>query len=221
MTAAETRDQHDVATINLVGGALCLDLANTVEGRDGPDRREALHGPMDLVVWSRRAGILSDQEADQLARQVEADPSVAGQAMARVVELREALYRVFTTIVRQRSPAESDLDIVQRTLAEGLRHARLEPAVGDAIGRFEWRWVDGGEPSIDLIRWLAAASAVDLLRFGRLDRLRQCPGGGEEPCNWLFLDTTRGGNRRWCSMSDCGSRFKWRRQNAKRRAPRR
>ena len=56
MTAAETRDQHDVATINLMGGALCLDLANTVEGREGPDRREALHGPMDLVVWSRQIG---------------------------------------------------------------------------------------------------------------------------------------------------------------------
>ncbi|TIU06903.1 MAG: CGNR zinc finger domain-containing protein, partial [Mesorhizobium sp.] len=27
-------------------------------------------------------------------------------------------------------------------------------------------------------------------------------------CGWLFLDTSRGGKRRWCSMRTCGNREK-------------
>ena len=27
-------------------------------------------------------------------------------------------------------------------------------------------------------------------------------------CGWLFLDSSRGGRRRWCSMSTCGNREK-------------
>ena len=38
-------------------------------------------------------------------------------------------------------------------------------------------------------------------------RVRQCPieSGG---CGWLFLDTSRSGNRRWCDMRTCGNRAK-------------
>jgi CGNR zinc finger len=49
-----------------------------------------------------------------------------------------------------------------------------------------------------------ARQARELLYALFLDRV-QCPG---ERCGWLFLDTTKRGNPRWCSMSECGQEAK-------------
>ncbi|MGH1554964.1 CGNR zinc finger domain-containing protein, partial [Streptomyces sp. L7] len=38
-----------------------------------------------------------------------------------------------------------------------------------------------------------------------LTRVRDCAG---PTCGALFLDTSRPGNRRWCSMGTCGNRAK-------------
>ena len=51
-------------------------------------------------------------------------------------------------------------------------------------------------------------SAGDLLTGPRLDRVRRC---ANLECGWLFLDDSRAGKRRWCSMSACGNRAKARR----------
>ena len=203
--------------INLVGGALCLDFANTVEGREGPERRDAMRAPRDLLLWGRRAGIVPEERGGA----VPPATALAGP-FEQALELREAIYRVFTAIVRGQAPGPVDLDLLQSTLVEGLASARLAPDDTAPDRPYAWRWEERGVPgdparAIDVLRWRASQSAVDLLLRGRLERVRQCPGGGEGPCNWLFIDTTKGGNRRWCSMADCGGRAKWRRQNARRR----
>ena len=61
------------------------------------------------------------------------------------------------------------------------------------------------------------ASAAALLRDGPLDRLRQCPGP-DGWCGWLFLDRSRNGSRRWCSMALCGNPAKMRARAARKRA---
>lgn len=219
MTTSHDTERPGPDTIELVGGALCLDLANTVEGRGGPDRRDAITDAGDLIAWSRRSGALSEEDAAAIATGSVSDTIALERSLTEVFALREAIYRIFTAIADGRAPAEADLEILRLTHADGLLHARLAPGSDDgASDHFAWQWDERGAITLDSVRWRASASAVDLLRYGRLDRLRQCPGGGEGPCNWLFIDTTRGGNRRWCSMSDCGSRSKWTRQNARRRA---
>ena len=50
-----------------------------------------------------------------------------------------------------------------------------------------------------------AGLAIELLGSGERDRIRQCEGDG---CALLFLDLSRSGERRWCSMSGCGNRAK-------------
>ena len=60
-------------------------------------------------------------------------------------------------------------------------------------------------------------SAGDLLAGRRLDRVRRC---ANDQCLWLFLDDSKSGNRRWCSMSACGNRAKAHRHYAKRRGQR-
>lgn len=206
--------ESDPETLELVGGALCLDFANTVEGRGGDAVRDWIGDADDLIRWGEHAGALAREDAARDRK--ERDRS--GRMLAAALSMREAIYRVFTAIVRGEMPLADDLAAVQRSHADGMRHATLAPVSPDDVtGAWTWRWDVGEASPIDMLRWRASASAVDLLRTGRLDRLRQCPGGGVGPCNWLFIDTTRGGNRRWCSMADCGGRAKWTRQNARRR----
>ncbi|NLP83796.1 CGNR zinc finger domain-containing protein [Microbacterium sp. CFH 90308] len=71
-----------------------------------------------------------------------------------------------------------------------------------------WAW-ESGSPR-DALSELVA-SAVDLLRDHPAGRLKECPS-----CGFVFLDTTRNGSRRWCSMEDCGTEEKMRRYIAKR-----
>jgi len=54
--------------------------------------------------------------------------------------------------------------------------------------------------------------AVGLLGPAATGRLRRC---ADPECRMLYLDTSRAGSRRWCSMQRCGNRSKvrahWRR----------
>ena len=50
-----------------------------------------------------------------------------------------------------------------------------------------------------------ARQAVELFGGPERERIRQCEGDG---CALLFLDLSRSGRRRWCSMAACGNRAK-------------
>ena len=65
----------------------------------------------------------------------------------------------------------------------------------------------------------AAGEAIDLVGGELSSRVRECGG---DTCYLLFLDTSRPGNRRWCSMERCGNRHKvrgYRSRQTGRRAP--
>jgi len=69
---------------------------------------------------------------------------------------------------------------------------------------------------LDQMLWPIVRSAVDLLTSREARRVKVCPG--LDDCGWLFLDTSKSGRRRWCSMDSCGSRSKMRRYYARTRA---
>ncbi|MFE3961336.1 CGNR zinc finger domain-containing protein [Nocardia sp. NPDC059091] len=50
-----------------------------------------------------------------------------------------------------------------------------------------------------------ATNAIHILGGSDRGRVKNCEGPG---CAGLFLDTTRGANRRWCSMNTCGNKVK-------------
>ena len=71
------------------------------------------------------------------------------------------------------------------------------------------------DSNLRLKLWPLARAAVALLATPNLDRVKEC--ANHASCGWLFLDQSKNGSRRWCSMDDCGSRDKMRRQYARRR----
>jgi predicted RNA-binding Zn ribbon-like protein len=193
-------------TIQLWGGALCLDFANSVD-YDTRDRpllaHEALNVPADLARWARRLGVSRGR------RLLAVDDDELGAALA----LRSAVYGVLAATARGQAPPPAALVRIAAEHAEAAAHARLVASGGDDGAARVWlpEW-----PARDprRVRFAVATDAVALLGDpDRLARLCRCPG---RDCGWLFLDTS--GRRRWCSMSACGSREKMRRMYARQRA---
>ena len=50
-----------------------------------------------------------------------------------------------------------------------------------------------------------ARDAIELFTGPYADRVRECAG---DNCALIFVDTSRPGSRRWCSMERCGNRHK-------------
>lgn len=190
------------SNLELIGGRLCLDFANTLSTRlEGG--REYLSNYADLVAWGQHAGALNEYEAQALSDRSRRYPDLGRAALERAIVLRETIYRIFSTVAAGREPERSDLDTLNTTLRQAFSRLEVVPT-GDG---FEWAWMYD-EDDLDSILWPVARSAADTLISGDLGCVRECARQG---CDWLFVDTSKNHSRRWCSMAVCGSRVKARR----------
>jgi len=190
----------------LIGGELCLDFANTVNGHARPTQHEYLHDFRDVLVWGRRAGALSVDKVGVLLREADRRPGEAKAIYSQALELRETIFRIFAALAGGRPTDGSDLARLNSAWREGQGHARLIHS-GDG---FSLGWDD--EPCLDHLLRSVAASAIGLLVSPQVGLIRTCAG---EHCDWLFVDTSRNHLRRWCSMEECGNRAKMQRRQAK------
>lgn len=184
----------------LSAGFLCLDFANTWPDR-GREEGDQLPSMDHVAAFARQAGLVDDAWEEALARWVGEDPGAARAALARVREVREAIFGLCSESAAGRPARPGDLRVFNRALAEALGHLRLEPTVDG----FRWGW-EG--TALDAPLWPIVRSAADLLASEDRGRIRECAG---PTCTWLFMDRSRAGTRRWCSMSSCGNRAKARR----------
>ncbi len=193
------------AEMRLIGGRLCLDFVNTVDGRkhDSSLVGDKLKDYSDLVAWSRHAGIIPAAEAARLIKESKQKPAASNTVLRRAIALREALYRIFQATVLERVPRSIDV----QTLNDELLNARKNERLTSTGKGFRWEWI-GEETALDRMLWSIAQSAAELLSTGDSSRLREC--GGED-CGWLFEDTSRNRTRQWCHMQDCGNLAKVRR----------
>lgn len=175
-----------------IAGRPCLDLAATV-GERWRRSFERLRAPEELGHWLVEAGIADSAPA---VKQVELESARA---------LRDAIYRA----------------------AKRAGKGTLDPADVGQINR--WAAGPAPVPQLDAQRrvcWVAAApveaalasiarDAIDLLSGPLATRVRECAAAD---CALLFVDTSRPGRRRWCSMDGCGNRAKTRTYRRRQRA---
>ena len=163
-------------------GHVVLDLPATMAGRFRAEPRDLLATPDDLGRWLVAAGLA--------AKNPEPSPSDLRDARA----LREAIYRLAVARCDDKPFAARDRAVVNRWAA-------LPPPVPQ-LANHGVTW-----PSRGVRALLAgiARDAVELLGGEQSGRIRQCSGDG---CALLFLDTSRAGDRRWCSMKGCGNKAK-------------
>jgi predicted RNA-binding Zn ribbon-like protein len=176
---------QSVDEIPFIAGNVALDFVNTAEERGDPDAGDALRTVDDLRRWGVRRAVIAGG-ADGDARHLE---------LPAALEARELLYELFHNRMRGQRAQAASVSRLDGLASSAYQAAQLNQ---EADGRLSWSW----DPSrLDTVRHVAVASAVELLSQSPIARLKQCPG---DHCGWFFLDTTKRGNRRWCSMSECG-----------------
>jgi predicted RNA-binding Zn ribbon-like protein len=172
-------------------GALALDFAWT-----GPlhgEHVETLHSPGDLGRWL-------------VERFPRLDRSVDERALSDALMLRAAIAGLAVGTIAGLPATASDIDVVNLFAAT--------PDVPPSLA--------GGsrQAGAGTVRATQALSAIarDAVRLFDPDaggRIRECAA---EDCGHLYLDTSRSGNRRWCSMQRCGNRAKVRAHRARSQA---
>jgi predicted RNA-binding Zn ribbon-like protein len=164
------------------GGHRSLDLTATLAGRRKATPRDLLAAPEDLCRWLRAAGFdVEDLEASE-----------AELAVAR--RLREAVH----AIASARIGGTVDPEEARAELNAIARAPAAAPQL-DARGALAWH---GGAAALTAT---VAREAVALLGGPQAPDIRRCEADG---CAILFLDTSRSGDRRWCSMAACGNKAK-------------
>ncbi|WP_327087936.1 CGNR zinc finger domain-containing protein [Nonomuraea sp. NBC_01738] len=162
---------------------LAFRFTATLSDRAGLAPRERLTGPARLKMWLRATGL--------------AATDVSLTDLQDTVELREVIYRIGSAIAAGEQPDSTDVRALNTVAAAGHAKAVLErdlagwhlsetTPVGDALG-------------------VLATDAIHVLGGPDRGRVKTCEGPG---CAGLFLDTSRGANRRWCSMNTCGNKVK-------------
>jgi predicted RNA-binding Zn ribbon-like protein len=161
------------------------DLRRYVERGKQHVPSDELKTAMQLEGWMRERGVLRKTG------------SVTAADHRRALALRDAL-RVFlkrSPESRPMAPEYAEIlnkvsesyPVVVRVISTGI--PTLQPAPGaSGLG-------------------YVLAELCSLAESGRLDRLKMC---NSEECQWVFLDRSKPGNRRWCSSTICGNRQKTR-----------
>ncbi|WP_225102068.1 ABATE domain-containing protein [Streptomyces sp. CoH27] len=180
-------------------GRLCLDFMRTLRLRGLDGVTEELDTPEALSAWVVQLGPYPDDTVVPV-------PSQAVLHQAR--EVREAVHALLTAARGDSGPAGCPAD----------DRARLNQAAGaappvpvlDEHGTLTYTAADPvGAVLADIAR-----DALTLATSPVLERVRACAG---PTCAAWFLDTSRPGNRRWCSMDTCGNQAKkttWRTKHA-------
>ncbi|GAA4242209.1 hypothetical protein GCM10022254_74340 [Actinomadura meridiana] len=117
--------------------------------------------------------------------------------MAR--NLREATFELITAA---RTPAglESCSAGARKAVNDAAALPTPVPRL-DAAGHLSWHAADPVPATLALV----ARDALDLVTAPEIAHVHECAGPG---CQALFLDSSRPGTRRWCSMNTCGNRVK-------------
>ncbi|WP_248965685.1 CGNR zinc finger domain-containing protein [Sphaerisporangium perillae] len=189
MTHGLTLRSPEGTTYRFDPGALCLEFLLT-GGPGPPARHHTLHAPADLAAFAAVSRLGLDAE------QVRVTP----EELADAVRLRDDLWRLARDRVHGR-PLE-DPAILNAAAAV----PPLAPRAQDGVRR--WAVPVSGAQLLSQI----ARDAVELFTGPLRERVRECATGD---CFLIFMDASRPGTRRWCSMERCGNRHKVRSHRAR------
>jgi predicted RNA-binding Zn ribbon-like protein len=173
---------------HFIGGHVALDFANTVFHRKAPATdNELLKSVRDVSSWCQSAGLISAAEARKL------NSRAGDELVAAVRRVRDQVWAVFDALCAGNAPPATAFGNLLRQAGGGAvtfsdaRKTKLAGAFGNP----------------DAILSALALLAVEALFVLPTDRVRSCPR-----CGWFFVDASKGGRRRWCSMETCGNREK-------------
>jgi predicted RNA-binding Zn ribbon-like protein len=188
--------------------ALCLDFVNTLSWR-GSSPDESLRDISDLVRWCREASVLDEDSAHWVQAWAEREPKEAARMLVEARALRENIHRLFRGVAAGEVLPEPELARLNHSLSRAPHRVALD----QSDGRLGWklRLQPQAENVLAPVLWSAGDLVANLTSF----RIRQC---ANPQCLWMFVDDSKNGSRRWCSMKYCGNRAKARRHYMRHRS---
>jgi predicted RNA-binding Zn ribbon-like protein len=173
---------------------LALSFANTFELSRGRIR-DRIATPHDLRSWL--AGEFSDK-----ASIIESlrSPPVARTVHDEALRLRSAIRELLETYSAGTAAGPGTILVINRALVTCTITHEVVVSGGVLTVREQER---GGSP-LALLAPIARSAGVLLAGVDR-GRLRRCAA---PRCPVWFVDSSKGGRRRWCSMARCGNRRK-------------
>lgn len=178
--------QHPEHAPHFIGNDLALDFINSAFGM-GNDSWDCLADDAGALAWLKAADLLAP----------DFDAPVTGLAT-----LAQSLRTAAGRLIDLNKPREpTDLEVVNRILEAGRPARTLALGEGDNVVLLARRRDDSAASLLEPV----ATALVQLLVQGDLAQVRQCEA---HDCTLRFLDVTKSGRRRWCSMAVCGNRMK-------------
>jgi predicted RNA-binding Zn ribbon-like protein len=180
-----------------VGGALWLDFINTEVIANG-QRVDLLADDGALLDWLNASGSVPPE----VVRSLTILPvSERGLLLEKTKQLRGILRSLCEGLEKNGQLSSGLLEQINtflRAPAPGLKLERKGDGGFDLVT--EWSQTDSHQ-----LLFAIARDAAETLSGHDLSRLRPC---ASDQCILWFLDTSKNGQRRWCSMEICGNRHK-------------
>ena len=173
-------------------GSPVLEFLATLAGRQ-TDPVERLGAPEDFVCWLELAGVAAGARCDE-------------KLLAQARVLREALYRLVVAARGGHAPAADDLELINAWAREPTPSPQLDSSLG--LTRVAPDACRAGLTEL-------ARAGIELVAGPQLQTVRNC---ANPTCSLMFIDHSRPGRRRWCSMERCGNRAKTAAYRERRRA---
>lgn len=173
----------------VLGGALWINLMNTILNAN-KRMTDLLSDPVLAVEWLEenglfKAGLHQDAFLPDLLGELVSVRALCRRILFDVQETGEIAEKQYTEL--QNRLEKLDLSLT----------ATREPAKVALVYK--------GRTLADQAVYLILHSLVETLRHHAPERIRKCQN---EHCILHFVDTSKSGKRRWCSMEYCGNRHK-------------
>lgn len=182
-----------------IGGDPVMDFHNTIAWPRGRKSNERLRDMVDFIRWAAAAAVITEREARRLRSVATRNYSRASAIVVDARRVRDVFHQLLMSIAHETTPDAQALEELNRRQIK-------------AIGAFEMKWHDGrirwvprDDPRMTTILDRVVWRAGELLGSSEVKRIRRC---ANPDCGWLFLDRSKNGTRRWCSMRECGDRAK-------------
>jgi predicted RNA-binding Zn ribbon-like protein len=188
-------------------GTLALDLLNTWRF-DGDRALDLLQSPEDVVTWLAAVGLPGDASFPELS----SSPPNRRILLDEAIWLRQDILLIVQSLVDEELPPPYTVHALNRILTESGTSFRLDSLIitseeEESEGMQDQLVLNAHECASSVLGVLQpiALSAARIVTEANPTRIRQCAA---ENCMYWFLDTSKSGRRRWCSMSRCGNRAK-------------
>ncbi|MCQ9180605.1 ABATE domain-containing protein [Streptomyces sp. IBSBF 2953] len=165
-----------------LGKLLATSFTGTVSERYG-ETLERIPVPSRLTDWF----VVNGLEVD----------SCTQSQLDRSRELRESIHAAATAVASRNPLPSSAVQVINDCSTRGLASAVLT-----SDGGRKWRL---SSSSVEDALSVIATDAISLLTGEREGKISLCTSS---TCRAAFLDTSRGGTRKWCDMNTCGNREK-------------